>query len=236
MNYQFIRLDAYSLNRKGDRPDAIGVLKEARREETHAKHIAGPFKSRQIYGKCLNTVEAEVCQFEYKKINGKFIRKGSRLLMAGVASYPLAFTDTEYNRAQMLRWVIATTKFLKHKFGNNLKAVILHEDEAYPHLHFYCYDTDSNSVRSFHPGNVAELQCKSSCKKAKLSAYKSGLVSFQNDYFREVSSKFDMLRKKDGISVRFNKEAKKAFDKLVYKIKKATTELNRAFSQCRKLE
>ncbi|WP_088332806.1 plasmid recombination protein [Lacimicrobium sp. SS2-24] len=233
MTYQFIRIEAYSLNKTKERPDAVGVIREARREETHSKHISGCFKTRRILGKDLNIVEDEIRQFEYKKINGKAVRKDARVLIGGIASYPIAFTDSEYDRAQMLRWVIATTKFLKDKFGNNLKSVVLHEDETYPHLHFYCYDTEKTSVADIHPGNIAEKNCRSKSKKGKLEAYKQGLSSFQDDFYKTVSLKFDMERKKDGVSVRLNKEAKKAFDQLCSQLKAATEKLSQAISQCK---
>jgi|LUMJ01.1.fsa_nt_gb Txe/YoeB family toxin of Txe-Axe toxin-antitoxin module len=234
MTYQFIRVEAYSLNKTKGRPDAVGVIREARREETHSKHISGCFKSRRIFGKDLNFVEDEIRQFEYKKINGKAVRKDARVLLGGVASYPIAFTDTEYDRAQMLRWVIATTKFLKSKFGTNLKSVVLHEDETYPHIHFYCYNTEKTSIAEIHPGSVAEKLCRSNSKKGKLEAYKHGLTSFQNEFYTNVSSKFDMERRKDGVSVRLNKEAKKAFDKLREELRELTQRFNQVLSKYKK--
>lgn len=234
MSYQFIRLEAYGFNKTKNKPDAIGVIREARREETHAKHIQGCFKSRRIYGKSLNAVEEDIRQYEHSKINGKAIRKDARILLAGVASYPIAFTDSEYNRAQMLRWVIATTKFLKQQFGRNLQSVVLHEDETYPHIHFYCYDTEQTSIASIHPGNIAEKASKSKSKKAKLDAFKRGLSAFQDGYYKDVSVQFDMQRKKDGISIRLNKDAKKAFDKLCNQLKALTEKLNETLSKYKK--
>lgn len=209
---QFIHIEEYSLIRKGDKPDAIGVLKEARREQSHSKHIKSKKKIMTIEGKTLHRAEVELLNASNKKFNGKALRKDARVLLAGVASFPIAFTDSAFDANEVKKWINDTRQFLRDEFGEYLQSIVLHGDETYPHLHFYCYDLSSMSVKNFHPGNLAEAGLTSNSKKARVSAFKTGLMSFQDSYFNKVSKKFELARKNDIATIRLNKTAKKKFD------------------------
>ena len=108
MSSQFIHFEEYSLTRKGDKPDAIGVLKEARREASHARHVIAAYKVRRIYGLTLQRVEVELLHASQKLFNGRKLRKDARVLLAGVASYPIAFTDNEFCEDDFKRWIKST--------------------------------------------------------------------------------------------------------------------------------
>lgn len=146
MKSQFIHIETYSLKRTQQKADAIGVLKEARREESHSKHIDGQPTIKYIHGKPLKQAEQELLGNAFRRINGKAVRKDARILLAGVASYPFAYSDVEFSSHQFQLWIDETTRFLQKTFGHYLQSIVLHEDENYPHLHFYCYDTERMSV------------------------------------------------------------------------------------------
>ncbi len=51
-------------------------------------------------------------------------------MLAGVASYPRDGTEYDY-------WKKASVAWLQLEFGDGLRTVVEHTDEAHPHLHFY---------------------------------------------------------------------------------------------------
>lgn len=212
MSAQFIHFEEYSMTPKGDKPDAIGVLKEARREESHSKHISGEKFAKRVYGYELEEVQRQLEKGVNQKINGRAVRKDARILLAGVASYPTAFKDKEYNKIEMLKWQKATILHLKKQFGDSLKSVVFHADEEQPHIHFYCYDTSKMNLREIHPGMIAEAKEKG--KRAKAIAFKKALSEFQDSYFIEVSQKFGMTRTGSEPRERRNKEQQREINKI----------------------
>lgn len=195
MNSQFIHLETYSFQRsRTGKPDAADVLREAFREQSHCKHVENPHPNVRYKGwslkQLLHTIESK----RHKIINGRKIRKDARVLLAGVASYPIATDDNNYDRKKMIEWAKKTQFFLTREFKPALKTIVLHEDEKYPHLHFYCIDEDSMSVRDFHPGFVAQDSIKTKNRRAKDCAFKVGFRDFQDRYFYGVSQPLKMQR------------------------------------------
>ena len=55
------------------------------------------------------------------------------------------------------RWESLTIAYLKGKYGDNLRAVVMHNDEEQPHLHFFvCSDTEVNA-KALHYGHKARI-------------------------------------------------------------------------------
>ena len=68
------------------------------------------------------------------------------------------------------------------KYGDNLRAVVMHNDEEQPHLHFFvCSDTEVNA-KALHYGHKA--------KKNFIAASKA----FQDDYHAQVAIHCGMAR------------------------------------------
>ena len=75
-----------------------------------------------------------------------------------------------------------TIAYLKGKYGDNLRAVVMHNDEEQPHLHFFvCSDTEVNA-KALHYGHKA--------KKNFIAASKA----FQDDYHAQVAIHCGMAR------------------------------------------
>lgn len=73
---------------------------------------------------------AEEWADQAKDARGYKMRKDGNVALVGVASLPREMEDDFPEFAE------ATLKFLKEKYGDRLKSVVVHDDEEHPHLHF----------------------------------------------------------------------------------------------------
>ena len=78
-----------------------------------------------------------------------------------------------------------TVDYLKNKYGDNLRAVVQHNDEEHPHIHFYAYSDTEVNAKMLHDGY------KNGSSPAK---YKAGTKAFQDEYFEQVASHCGLAR------------------------------------------
>ena len=78
---------------------------------------------------------------------------------------------------------------LKTKYGDNLKSVVEHTDEAYPHLHFYVVPKLGDRFDSVHDGYRAANEAKAQGLKkgAQNGAYKSAMKFGKTNYMPPVA-------------------------------------------------
>ncbi len=196
MKAQFIHLEEYTLGKgKRGRPDVSGVLMEAGRVITHCKHVNDPREPLQLYGLTPLAVEKEITDAA-KKIakNGRAVRKDSKVIIAGVASYPEKVGEVTDSK-RLEEWTRATLDFLKLEFGASFRSAIMHLDEEYPHIHFYAYNQKNLKIDTIHPAYKAKAAEK--VKRKKQNAFKKGLTQFSDRYFFEVSEKLGHERHRD---------------------------------------
>ena len=70
------------------------------------------------------------------KMGRKNARRCSRF-SSGVASFPREIAEKDPDL--YARWESLTVAYLQGKYGDNLRAVVMHNDEEQPHIHFYVY-------------------------------------------------------------------------------------------------
>ena len=88
------------------------------------------------------------------------MRADAPVLVAGVASFPRV--EAEKDPELYARWESLTIAYLQGKYGDNLRAVVMHNDEEQPHLHFFvCSDTEVNA-KALHYGHKAKKEFHSS--------------------------------------------------------------------------
>ena len=80
------------------------------------------------------------------------------------------------------RWESLTVAYLQGKYGDNLRAVVMHNDEEQPHIHFYVYSDTEVNAKALHYGHKA--------KKNFIAAAKD----FQDDYHAQVAIHCGMAR------------------------------------------
>lgn len=194
---QFISIQEYSRfeNVKKEQFSASQVINESCRTEGFCPHVETPQKPKMIYGehplKMVKDLELLAENMETKQ--GRKLRKDARIMMAGVASYPIPMKEFDdiTKDLKFRKWLKMTEEFLKRRFGGNLKSIVLHLDESCAHIHFVCHDKSENlSLKKIHPGMIEEAKEKKKTKRAKTAAFKRGLSEFQKDYHLTVSRHF----------------------------------------------
>lgn len=197
MAYQFIHIEKYAKKvaklKKGDTKKwtASEIAKEAMRVDGNCSHVKNPQAPKIIYGDDpLTIVEAAEAHLDLAKdAAGQKARQDTTILISGVASFPTATADlnTPENQEAYIKWRDLTLAFLKSEYGEHLKGVVEHTDEAFPHLHFYAFNqSDIIKTKKLYAGDTEKGEALSEGKK-RLGAY-------QDRYFEQVSAKCGLLR------------------------------------------
>lgn len=195
----FIRIETFSRevakSAKGKKTTAGAVIAEATRQEGFISHIDDVVAPTLIYG--VDPTEAyneALARLEDERDDrGRKYRKDATVLLGGVASFPkprVAINDEDKELIE--EWKRRTIDFLKLEFGSNLRAVVEHHDEGYPHIHFYIIGDKVGETRKLHPGAKGEIGIDD--KNTRLAAYGKALSAFQDNYYSEVSAHIGMTR------------------------------------------
>ncbi len=164
--YQFIRIQVYARavdSRKKSAWTARQIVDEASRIQGNCDHIENPQPPTLLFGVMPNMaldeaekkveVEKDEVRLQDGSIKFRKVRADKAILLAGVASYP-----REGEEYQVFRDL--TLRFLKRKYGSNLKSVVEHLDEAHPHIHFYCVADKVSETKNLHEGYLAQTQAR----------------------------------------------------------------------------
>lgn len=206
---QFIHIETYGKKsakkkEKGNHSSDVrqtnvsGVLSEARRDDGFTSHIDHVEAPDVLYGCSIDELELLVDEYHQNSYtvdkNGKEkkLRSDASVILAGVVSIKRDDIDVweDYKKD--------TLKFLKDKYGDNLKCVIEHKDEKHPHIHFYVVANVGENLNDFHDGKLAVSKLSKEEKKNQKTVYVKAMTKFQDDFYNSVSKKygFDRLGEK----------------------------------------
>lgn len=212
--YQFIHIETYARQastkqkptkaKAGAKAEAkvkikqnvSGVIAEAIRAEGNCPHVADPKPPRYIVGddSVMQGMQAEIEQNleeHHKRIGGRKIRADAHVLLAGVASFPRDLQKSEPET--YAKWESKTVEWLQKKYGDNLKAVLMHDDEDHPHIHFYVYSAEKVNAKELHDGYVAAAKFPPITKEAGI-AHANAMREMQSAYYAEVAHDCGLLR------------------------------------------
>lgn len=194
MAYQFIHYETYSAS------DARRVIAEAVRIPEHSPHVRQPQKPVFLYGSAAGladkidalaastktlvtqrTRSGEVKTFE------RALRPDASVFLAGVVSLPREWS--EQNPRLFAKAKKDTITELQRRYGDQLQAVIFHDDEEHPHIHFFVLPKGLN-MSSVCPATAAErsvdtLKTKAT-GKARQAARSQALQLFQDEWHDNV--------------------------------------------------
>ena len=185
---QILRVQAYGVGK------VSGILDEATRVPDASKHVTAPKPPKWLWGsrdavdgavEAHQSQDMQLVHMADGTVHKRKRRKDARCMVAGVASHPLSMMELNQANANGVQaWVKDTLKWLKTRFGKNLKGCLLHLDESHPHLHFFVV----GDAQRLHPGMKNEVQGKTriSDSDARMAAHKEGLKAFLDDYHAEV--------------------------------------------------
>ena len=177
--------------KRGDKGNVSDVIGEALRDDGNCRHVDDPQAPTFLIGDA-DTVRAlaveidEKCE-RVKASKGRAVRKDAHVLLAGVASFPESLQKAEPET--YARWELLTLAWLQGKYGDNLRAVLRHDDETYPHLHFFVLSRDpmAYDAKALHDGHVAVAASGvPSMTKEGGAVYNDAMRDFQSDYYAKV--------------------------------------------------
>lgn len=169
------------------------VIAEGGREEDNAPHVKHPQPPIILMGD-LKQVEQEAYDWaeQATDANGRKLRKDGHCLLAGTISLPRS------EEANWQNFKDRSIKWLKEKYGDNLRCIIEHQDEPHPHIHFYCVPKFGQSFDTIHEGKRAQNALKQENSKAKKSqqniAYADAMRATQDDFNKKVGQVFGLAR------------------------------------------
>lgn len=171
------------------------VLAEALRDDDHCNHVEVPEPPTFLVGDeaTLRDLPAEIernLADHKKRTGGPAVRKDAHVLLAGVASYPRALADADPKGHA--RWEKATVKWLQKRYGDDLRAVLRHGDEAHPHIHFFVCSRERVNAKELHDGYVAKA--KASTAKEGVMAFNDAMRDYQSAFYAEVAHGVGLLR------------------------------------------
>lgn len=167
------------------------IIEEAERHENATPHIEEPQPPILHFGvkPSLTMKEAAEWAEQAKDSIGRKLRIDGLCLAAGVISFPADAEGWPEYRDEAIEW-------LKMKYGDNLKSVVEHTDEAYPHIHFYVVPKIGDRFDSVHDGYRAANEAKAQelKKGAQNGAYKLAMKSWQDELHAACGVKFGLSR------------------------------------------
>jgi hypothetical protein len=89
-----------------------------------------------------------------------------------------------------------SVEFLKNKYGDRLKSVVEHTDEAFPHFHFYVIPRPGEKLEDIHEGLKARNHARANGEKVGTQnrAYRDAMKTFQDEYSLSVSARNGLTR------------------------------------------
>jgi len=200
--YQFIHVETYgkvsakkklNYNEETKGRNVKEILGEVTRKKGYCDHVEHPEDPILLYG--VNPEQLEALTDDYfnntKLVNNKGIKRGlrkdSHILLAGVISLNRDLENEiwEDYKKSSIEW-------LKNKYGDALKCVVEHQDEAHPHIHFYCVQENGKDFNLLHQGKKAfSLETK---KYKKEIAFKEAMRDFQEDFYNDVSLGYGLMK------------------------------------------
>ena len=213
MSYQFFHIEAYSLVaksyereitiKKGSKAGQTEIKKtetrslkeimeEQARIEEACPHVEDPRRPGLLYGVPPMEVLAlaEEWADQAKDARGYKMKKDGNVALVGVASLPREMEDDFPEFAE------ATLKFLKEKYGDRLKSVVVHDDEEHPHLHFTVIPRKGERFDDIHEGLKAKNEAKKNKQKGKAQnlAYIGAMRELQDNFYNKVGIKTGLTR------------------------------------------
>ena len=208
-SYQFIHIDVYG--REGSSQSktitkksgvkvttttksrcAKEILSEQWREDGACPHINNPGEPILLYGIPPLDVLPLIDEWadQAKDAQGRKLRKDANCVIIGVASLPRAMED------EFPQFAEDTLEWLKEKYGDRLKSVVVHNDESHPHLHFTVVPHIGERLDDIHEGYKASKQAKIDGKKKgeQNLAYIGAMRAFQDEFSKKVAMAHGLTR------------------------------------------
>ena len=197
-SYQFIHVECYGregskqtkTKRNGDTStstkwNARDIFAEQWRLEGDCNHVPNPRKPGLLFGVPPMEILPMIDEWadQAQDAQGRKLRKDGHCVLVGVVSLPRSMED------QFPDFAEDTLAWLKEKYGDRLKSVVYHNDEAHPHLHFSVLPRIGERFDEIHEGFKAKNKAKKEGKKAgdQNLAFIAAMRAFQDEFSQKVA-------------------------------------------------
>ena len=138
-------------------------MEEQARIDEASLHVDDPRRPGLLYGVPPMEVLAMADEWadQAKDSRGYKMKSDGSVAIVGVASLPREMEDDFPEFAEN------TLKWLKEKYGDRLKSVVVHDDEPHPHLHFTVIPRKGKRLDDIHEGLKAKNEAKKNKQKEK---------------------------------------------------------------------
>ncbi|MDR6101001.1 hypothetical protein QE369_001179 [Agrobacterium larrymoorei] len=208
MGYQFIHLEGYARKADAKGRDTNFIFGEASRRPEASVHVSAPVTPVVVYGVGVEAVQemhdAAVASATVAVKGGKprKIRTDQKTLHTVVASHPFTMDEIRADpgkRQEAEEWEHRTISWLRQQYGDDLKAVVRHEDESHFHIHAYVVPISDPELKAqkYHPGATvkrsvmdagpAEGEDQKALMKRANAAYKATMRAWQDSYHEAVA-------------------------------------------------
>jgi hypothetical protein len=173
-------------------------LDEADRQPGNMPHVKRPHAPKLLYGVSVDEVrrlhdEVENATTTLKNGKTRKIRRTQNTLATCIMSYPVPWDQVRGNKAEekkLRSWMRDAVGFAKAEWGDDLKSVILHTDEKFPHLHAFGLRSDFDASM-LHPG-LAAAKGLTGIEAAKAAG--DALIAVQDRYAEMVGERHGQCR------------------------------------------
>ena len=170
---------------------AQDLADEAERMDGACEHVADPQPPTVVYGVSPSQAAAEAAAWgdQATEAGGKKLRSTSPVLAAGVISVPAEMVE------QWPAYRDTAIEALQERYGERLRSVVEHRDEAHPHIHFYLVPKPGESFGAVHEGYAARAEERAKGAGAKVrTAYQQAMSAWQDWLHERVSARFGLAR------------------------------------------
>jgi hypothetical protein len=195
MTAQWLRIETFAVASHRGRWTVRQVVNEAYRVADAHPHVLSP-DAKVIYGEtdpARVIAEAEAITAAARDASGHRARRTTPVLLSAVASHPEDPRSTDPDAvARRERWKKRVLEAWKRWWGDRLRAVIEHLDEARYHLHGLVLaplERGRIAMSAIFPAVAArnEARALGLSKPLQDRAYRSGLRAMQDLFWRDVS-------------------------------------------------
>ncbi len=187
----YARKGGFNTKTKSSVMSGWDIVDEAERKNGATSHIEKPMPPVPIFGVSPSVAMQEAAAWaeQTKDAAGRRLRVDGLCLCTGVISFPADAAGWPEYRAEAVEW-------LKKKYGDNLRSVVEHVDEAYPHIHFYAVPKIGQRFDFVHDGYRAanEAKAQGAVKGAQNTAYKNAMKAWQDELHAACGVKFGLSR------------------------------------------
>jgi hypothetical protein len=193
--FQFIHIEPFGRvpgNNKTGNHCLSTIVMEAERVAGSCPHVQAPAAPQRLYGCSPSAAGEQAVEWAEQATDalGRKLRKDGLCLLSGVVSMPRdRLSDWPSYKAAVVHWLT------KH-YGDRLRSVVEHTDEAHPHLHFYVVPRFGERFEMVHDGRAAARVAKDrgERKGQQNLAYREAMRAWLSNFHSQVAIRFALTR------------------------------------------